>query len=169
MARTIITNQPSTGKSLRLSSDTIAENPSENWTTLVEAPDFRIPLRNEDEAYIIVDTNFEIVPGELFLNAPLLVTNFHDTTNFWVQFRILQEDGETILLTSKIDIPANDTALIPIQGQVLLKLNELTDPPSQSANGDRLQVQCEEDGSEWLSVFGSASESQAGTHSKPTE
>lgn len=167
MARRIETNQPSTGKSLRINSSSVAETPS--WTTLIEAPEFKVPLRSEEEALIIEEGAYEILPGELFFNSPLLITNDHPTENYWIQFKVVLEDGNEITLTSKIEVPANDTALIPIQGQILLKMNDLGGSPEVTSNGDRLQCQCEVGASSSLTLFGSASESQAGTHPRLTE
>ena len=150
----IFTDQPSTGKPklIRVSNVSNAD-----WVTLLEAVEFSIPIR--EEAGTIVDDR-QIVPGETFIGAPLMVTN-KSTDPGWVQLRMLAENAEIFEMTAEIIVPGNDTVLIPVQGHTLLKVD------ATSTNGDRLQIIASD--ANRFDCYGSAVESEAGTHAPDTE
>lgn len=166
--RRIITDQASTGRPIAIRNEQLKTG--EN--TLVEAPDFSIPVR-EEQGLIIEDTSGrerQIVPGEILIISPLFVTNQNLSTTYWVQIIIRPEFGLDIPWSSQINIPANETISIPLQGTSLLKTNldssgvQIT---GGSLNGDRLII-VTQTGSV-LSCYCTATESEMGTHAPDSE
>jgi len=145
MAR-ILTDLPSSGKPIQI---TLVDAPNE-WTTVAEATDFSVP---GDEAR-------QVVPGQLYIVAPLIVSNKIGVPGS-VQAKILKENGTEIIVFPELPVPGNDALLIPINGQTLLKSF------SESTNGDRLQVLVSATGS--FDIFGNAVESEMPTHAPDTE
>lgn len=128
MAR-IVCRTPSTGKPLRL----IIKNISNEFITLAEAPDFSVPDASEKfEERDPNDPSRAIRPGEIFFLTPLAVKN-NSLIKESIEVNLITEDDIEILM-GKVEIPAGDTAFVPLQGRSLLKRN-----PS-SINGDRIRI-----------------------------
>jgi hypothetical protein len=131
MAR-ITCRTPSTGKTIKVA---LANVPN-TYTTIAEAVDFSLPdTSNKFVERDPLDSTRAIRPGELFFLSPLSAKN-KDTVKRWIDTVLFTEDGLTIEL-GRIEVPAGDTAFIPVQGRSLLKRL-----PS-AAHGDRLQVRAE--------------------------
>lgn len=153
MAR-ITCRTPSTGRPLRIA---LADVPT-TFENIAEAPDFSIP----DPAGSIgaqfsvdpLDSTRAIRPGEIFFLSPLSARNKSNETK-WIEVQLLTEDGITVN-GGRINVPAGDTAYIPIQGRSLFK----RDP--SAANGDRLQIRAES--SEVFDVWGAAEEKLSAEH-----
>ena len=123
---------PSTGKPIRAA---LANVPA-TFTTISEAPDFSVPDTSERFTdRDPVNGSRAIRPGEIFFLTPLAAKN-KDTNTRWIDVQIVSEDNVTIEF-GRAEVPAGDTALIPIQGRSLFKRN-----PSGST-GDRLQVRAQ--------------------------
>lgn len=123
---------PSTGKPIRAA---LANVPA-TFTTLSEAPDFSVPDTSEKfESRDPVDSARAIRPGEIFFLTPLAAKN-KDTSTRWIDIRVISEDGVTIEF-GRAEVPAGDTALIPIQGRSLFKRN------ASGVTGDQLQVRAQ--------------------------
>lgn len=131
MAR-ITCRTPSTGKSIKI---TLSNVPA-IYTTIAEAVDFSLPdTSNKFEERDPVDTTRAIRPGELFFLTPLSAKN-KDTVTRWIDALLITEEGFSIEL-GRIEVPAGDTAFIPVQGRSLLKRLP------NAVNGDRLLVRSE--------------------------
>lgn len=131
MAR-ITCRTPSTGKPIRV----ILANVGITYTTIAEAPDFSLPdSSNKFETRDPVDPSRAIRPGEIFFLTPLAARN-KDTETRWIEVQLLTEDGVTISF-GKVEVPAGDTAYIPLQGRSLFKRD------SNAVNGDRIQIKAE--------------------------
>jgi hypothetical protein len=162
----IVTDQPSSGKSLLLFIPTATNSGFVNttWTTIAEAPDFSIPSSGDDG---IVpdpsDSDRELRPGEVSIDTPLAVTNTTATTR-WVEAQMLLQgsSGQAIPLSARVPVPGGETVYLPIQGLVLLKTDLTNTQP-----GGRLQVQAEVDNA--LRVIGAAAERQADDHAPDSE
>lgn len=131
MAR-IVCRTPSTGRPIRISQS----NVTTSFTTIAEAPDFSVP--DTAENFPIrdpLDTARAIRPGEIFFLTPLSVVNRGSTTQ-WVETQLITEDN-TVINFGKVEVPAGDTAFIPLQGRSLFKRN------STSSNGDRFQIRAQ--------------------------
>lgn len=131
MAR-ITCRTPSTGKPIRAS---LANVPT-SFTTIAEAPDFSVP--DASIKFTVrdpVDESRAIRPGEIFFLSPLAAKN-KDTETRWIETILVTEDGVTIDF-GKVEVPAGDTAYIPLQGRSLFK----RDP--NATNGDRIQIRAE--------------------------
>ena len=123
---------PSTGKPIRAA---LANVPA-TFTTISEAPDFSVPDTSERFTdRDPVDGSRAIRPGEIFFLTPLAAKN-KDTNTRWIDVQIVSEDNVTIEF-GRAEVPAGDTALIPIQGRSLFKRNP------NGTNGDRLQVRAQ--------------------------
>lgn len=123
---------PSTGKPIRAA---LANVPA-TFTTISEAPDFSVPDTSERfENRDPVDETRAIRPGEIFFLTPLAAKN-KDTNTRWIDVQIVSEDNVTIEF-GRAEVPAGDTALIPIQGRSLFKRNP------DGSTGDRLQVRAQ--------------------------
>lgn len=150
MAR-ITCRTPSTGKPVRV----ILANVGTSFTTIVEAPDFSLPdSSNKFETRDPVDISRAIRPGEIFFLTPLSARN-KDTSTRWIEVQLLTEDGITISF-GKVEVPAGDTAYIPLQGRSLFK----RDP--NAANGDRIQIRAEL--ADVFDVWSSAEEKLSNEH-----
>lgn len=145
---------PSTGKPLRISLANVATN----FTTIAEAIDFSVPdpsnkFTDRDPS----DDSRAIRPGEVFFLTPLAAKNKSSNT-VWIETRLYTEGNVTIEL-GRIDVPANDTVFIPVQGRSLFK----RDPTSNIANGDMLQVRAQT--SNCFDVWAAAEEKLSSEHS----
>lgn len=147
----IICRTPSTGKPIRIS----LQNVTTQLQTIAEAPDFSVP--DASESFPNRDPNDAsraIRPGEIFFLTPLSAKNKTNSTQ-WIEVVLLSEDESQIEL-GKVDVPAGDTAFIPIQGRSLFK----RDP--SGINGDRLQIRCSENNS--FDVWSAAEEKLTSEH-----
>lgn len=142
----IFTDLPSSGKPIQI---TLVDAPNE-WVTVLEATDFSVP---GDEAR-------EVVPGQLYIVAPLIVSNKIGIPGT-VQAKIVKENNTEVIVFPELPVPGNDALLIPINGQTLLKSS------SESNHGDRLQILVSAEGS--FDIFGNAVESEMPTHAPDTE
>lgn len=131
MAR-ITCRTPSTGKPLRL----IYADVPNSFVTLAEAPDFSVPdASNKFETRDPDDTSRAIRPGEIFFLTPLAAKN-KDTVTRTIEVNLLTEEGITIEF-GKVEVPAGDTAFIPLQGRSIFKRSAV------SSNGDRIRIKSE--------------------------
>jgi hypothetical protein len=151
MAR-ITCKTPSTGRPVNVVSSVIGTG----WTTLVSAPDFSVPDTSRVYPQRDTDTSRGIRPGEIFFLTPLFARNISTTQDCWVEVRILDEAGNAYECPGKMLVPADDTALIPIQGRSLLKRN------AASSLGDRLQIRAET--ANLIQVWGSGEEKPSAEH-----
>ena len=131
MAR-ITCRTPSTGKPLRI----VRADVANTYVTIAEAPDFSIPdTSNKFPDRDPTDATRAIRPGEVFFLTPLAARNKSAETR-WFQAKLVTEDAVTIEI-AKVEVPAGDTAYIPLQGRSLLKRT------ANNANGDTVQIRAE--------------------------
>jgi hypothetical protein len=161
MPTVIYTDQPSTGKSIQFA----VKDLGISWTTLAEVPIFSIPRISSELPEAYIDTSRpgeerEFLLGELFITAPLLVSNKSEA-NVNVDVQILTENNEVVQLTPTIPIPPKDGVRVNIQGQIM----RISTPGT--ANGDRLQIKASVANA--VDVFGSATESGSADHAPDTE
>jgi hypothetical protein len=143
---------PSTGKPLRIAKDSV----SNTFEVIAEAPDFSVPdASNKFSERDPVDAARAIRPGEIFFLTPLSAKN-KDSADRWVEVILVTEDDMTIEV-GKIEVPAGDTAFIPIQGRSLFKRT------ANNVTGDTLQVRCEVAGI--FDVWAAAEERLSSEHS----
>lgn len=143
---------PSTGKPLSL----YIQNVPVSWTTLYEAPDFSLP--DSSEKYTErdpLDSSRAIRPGEVFFLTPISARN-KDSVTRWIEVKIIFEDASEVLL-GKIEVPAGDSAFLPLQGRSLLKR------VAAGSNGDRIQLRAET--ATCFDVWGAAEEKLSSEHS----
>jgi hypothetical protein len=151
MAR-ITCRTPSTGKPLRVAKDSV----SNTFEVIAEAPDFSVPdASNKFSDRDPVDASRAIRPGEIFFLTPISAKN-KDSADRWVEVILVTEDDVTIEI-GKIEVPAGDTAFIPIQGRSLFKRT------ANNVTGDTLQVRCEVAGV--FDVLAAAEERLSSEHS----
>jgi hypothetical protein len=150
MAR-ITCRTPSTGKPLRI----IQADVANTFVTIAEAPDFSVPdASNKFPDRDPTDDTRAIRPGEIFFLTPIAAKN-KDTVTRFLEVIYVTEDSETIEV-AKVDIPAGDTALVPLQGRSLLKRN------ASNASGDTLQVRAEVE--DVIDIWVSAEEKTSNEH-----
>jgi hypothetical protein len=131
MAR-ITCRTPSTGKPLRL----IYQDVANTFVTIAEAPDFSVPDASSKFAERDpTDPGRAIRPGEIFFLTPLAAKN-KDTSTRWIETILVTEDSFTIEL-GRVEVPAGDTAFIPLQGRSIFKR------VANTATGDTVQVRAE--------------------------
>ena len=131
----IVCRTPSTGRPIRIS---LVDVP-DTFTEIVDAPDFSVPdTSNRFPDRDPQDTSRAIRPGEIFILTPIAAKN-KDTVTRWIDVQIVTEDNETIEF-GRAEVPAGDTALIPIQGRSIFK----RDP--DGAKGDVFEVRAEVSG-----------------------
>jgi len=131
MAR-IVCRTPSTGKGIRISESDV----SNTFVTIAEAPDFSVP--DASTKYPVrdpVNPSRAIRPGEVFFLTPLAARN-KDTVDRWIEVVLVTEDNDMIEI-GKVEVPAGDTAFIPLQGRSLFKRTANNDI------GDTIQVRAE--------------------------
>jgi len=131
MAR-ITVRTPSTGKPVRAELVDV----STDFTIIAEAPDFSVPDSSDKfAARDPLDDARAIRPGEIFFLTPLAARN-KDTETRWIEIVLVTEANTTVEF-GKIDVPAGDTAFIPLQGRSLFKRD------ANTSVGDTLQVRAE--------------------------
>ena len=151
MAR-IVCRTPSTGKGLRI----VENNVANTYTTIAEAPDFSVPdASSKYDVRDPVDVARAIRPGEIFFLTPLAAKN-KDTSDRWIEVVLVTEDSQTIEV-GKIEVPAGDTAFIPLQGRSLFKRT------ANNAVGDSIQVRAEV--ADVFDVWAAAEERLSSEHS----
>lgn len=151
MAR-IVCRTPSTGKPLRIAKDSV----SNIFEVIAEAPDFSVPdASNKFTERDPEDQARAIRPGEIFFLTPIAAKN-KDTVDRWIEVVLVTEDDVTIEV-GKVEVPAGDTAFIPIQGRSLFKRGANNDV------GDTLQVRGETSGA--FDVWAAAEERLSSEHS----
>lgn len=128
----IVCRTPSTGKPIFASLPDVPDT----FTEIISAPDFSVPdTSNRFPDRDPNDTSRAIRSGEVFVLTPLAVRN-KDTVTRKLEVRVVQEDS-TVLEFGEIEVPAKDTALVPLQGRSLTK----RDPASTT--GDTIEVKAE--------------------------
>lgn len=143
---------PSTGKPVRVA----LANVSNTFVSISEAPDFSVPdASNKFPDRDPVDNSRAIRPGEIFFLTPLSAKN-KDTVTRWIETRLVTEDS-TVIEFGKVEIPAGDTAFIPLQGRSLFKRT------ANGAVGDTLEVRAEL--SDIFDVWAAAEEKLSAEHS----
>lgn len=143
---------PSTGKPIRVA----LSNVSNTYISVAEAPDFSVP---DSSAKFPVrdplDAGRAIRPGEVFFLTPMAAKN-KDTVTRWIETRLVTEDLDEIEL-GRIEVPAGDTAFIPLQGRSLFKRT------ANTVNGDTLEVRAEL--SNIFDIWAAAEEKLSSEHS----
>jgi hypothetical protein len=123
---------PSTGRGTRISLVDVGTT----YATISEAPDFSVPdASNKFVFRDPLDSTRAIRPGEIFFLTPIAAKN-KDTVTRWVEVQLLTDDNITISF-GRVEVPAGDTAYIPIQGRSLFKRDPF------STHGDRVQIRAE--------------------------
>jgi hypothetical protein len=123
---------PSTGKPIRVALSDV----SNTYVSVAEAPDFSVPdASNKFPVRDPVDVGRAIRPGEVFFLTPMSAKN-KDTVTRWIETRLVTEDLVEIEL-GRIEVPAGDTAFIPLQGRSLFKRT------ANNISGDTLEVRAE--------------------------
>jgi hypothetical protein len=123
---------PSTGKPIRVALSDV----SNTYVSVAEAPDFSVPdASSKFPVRDPLDVGRAIRPGEVFFLTPMSAKN-KDTVTRWIETRLVTEDLIEIEL-GRIEVPAGDTAFIPLQGRSLFKRT------ANNASGDTLEVRAE--------------------------
>ena len=149
----IVCRTPSTGKGLRISQSDVSAN---NFVVIAEAPDFSVP----DASTKFTERDPEnparaIRPGEIFFLTPLAARN-KDSEDRWIEVVLVTEESEIIEI-GKVEVPAGDTAFIPLQGRSLFKRI------ANNSIGDTIQVRAESDNT--FDVWAAAEERLSSEHS----
>lgn len=143
---------PSTGKPLRIAQS----NVSNTFIAIAEAPDFSVPdASTKFSERDPVDASRAIRPGEIFFLTPLAAKN-KDVEDRWIEVVLVTEDSDTIEV-GRIEVPAGDTAFIPLQGRSLFKR------VANNVVGDTIQVRAEV--SDVFDVWAAAEEKLSSEHS----
>jgi hypothetical protein len=143
---------PSTGKPIRVS----LANVSNTYISVAEAPDFSVPdASNKFPIRDPLDLGRAIRPGEIFFLTPMSAKNKDNVTR-WIETRLVTEDLIEIEL-GRIEVPAGDTAFIPLQGRSLFKRT------ANNASGDTLEVRAEL--SDIFDIWAAAEEKLSSEHS----
>ena len=148
----IVCRTPSTGKGLRISESNVPNT----FVVIAEAPDFSVPdASTKFTERDPLDLGRAIRPGEIFFLTPLAARN-KDTVDRWIEVKLVTEDAETIEI-GKVEVPAGDTAFIPLQGRSLFKRT------ANNTVGDTIQVRAEV--SSVFDVWAAAEERLSSEHS----
>jgi hypothetical protein len=151
MAR-ITCRTPSTGKALRIAKN----NVTTTFSVIAEAPDFSVPdASTKFPVRDPVAPTRAIRPGEVFFLTPLAAKN-KDTVDRWIEVKLVTEDLQSIEV-GRIEVPAGDTAFIPLQGRSLFKRT------ANNSSGDTIQVRAEVDSV--FDVWAAAEERLSSEHS----
>jgi hypothetical protein len=178
--RRIYTDQPSSGLSypIRIKQSAADAN---TWITLCQAPDFSVPL--EDDQYSVIDpedSTRAIVPGEILIMTPLIITN-HATNAATFSMRIVEEGNgtEEVMLTPDegLTVLPGKSIQFPLQGQSLIKANRTAmggefgtgaiNASLLSAYGEALEIKFSV--ANKFSVVGTVAESILAAHAFDTE
>lgn len=142
---------PSTGKPLSVN---VANVPI-SYVTIAEAPDFSVP--DASRTFFPRDPTDDgraIRPGEIFFLTPLAARNKSASTES-IEVSMYNENNVRIEL-AVVDVPAGDTAFVPIQGRSLFKRN------ANTANGDVIQIKAS--ATNVFDVWASAEEKLSSEH-----
>jgi hypothetical protein len=143
---------PSTGKPIRVALSDV----SNTYVSVAEAPDFSVPdASNKFPARDPLDIGRAIRPGEIFFLTPMSAKNKDNVTR-WIETRLVTEDFIEIEL-GRIEVPAGDTAFIPLQGRSLFKRT------ANNVSGDTLEVRAEL--SDIFDIWAAAEEKLSSEHS----
>lgn len=143
---------PSTGKPIRVA----LSNVSNTYVSVAEAPDFSVPdASTKFPVRDPLDIGRAIRPGEIFFLTPMSAKN-KDTVTRWIETRLVTEELDEIEL-GRIEVPAGDTAFIPLQGRSLFKRT------ANTVNGDTLEVRAELD--DIFDIWAAAEEKLSSEHS----
>jgi hypothetical protein len=128
MAR-ITCRTPSTGKALSI----VLKDVPTDFIKIAEAPDFSVPdtanlYPNRDP----LNPSRAIRAGEVFFLTPLAVKNKTAGTA-WIE-TILRTESNTTIEFGRVEVPAQDTVFVSLQGRSLLKRDPI------SANGDSVLI-----------------------------
>ena len=148
----IVCRTPSTGKPIRIS----VANVSSTFASVAEAPDFSVP--DASRAFTPrdpLDDGRAIKPGEIFFLSPLAAKNKSGVSK-WIEVQLRTESNTTIEF-GRIDVPAGDTAFIPLQGRSLFKRT------ATGANGDILLVRAQD--TNVFDIWATAEEKLSSEHS----
>jgi hypothetical protein len=138
----IVCRTPSTGKPVRYSK----ENVSTTFETLAEAPDYSVPdPSNRYPERDPENTGRAIRPGEVFFLTPIAAHN-KTGDDLWIEVQLVTEDSDTISF-AKVEVPAGDTAFIPLQGRSIFKRT------ANNIVGDTIEIRAETESAfdVWLS------------------
>jgi len=138
----IVCRTPSTGKPIRFAK----ENVSTTFEILAEAPDFSVPdPSNRFSERDPNDVGRAIRPGEVFFLTPISVRNKSENDS-WIEVQLVTEDLETISF-AKVEVPAGDTAFVPLQGRSIFKRT------ANTVIGDVIEIRAESNSvfDAWLS------------------
>ncbi len=128
----IICRTPSTGRSVRIASN----NVTDTFISYIDAPDFSVPdASNKYPTRDPADASRAIRPGEIFWLTPLTAKN-KDTQDRWIEVKLVTEANVSIEV-GRVEVPAGDTAFIPIQGRSILKRI------ANNAIGDSIHIRAE--------------------------
>lgn len=131
MAR-ITCRTPSTGKGINV----VYADVANTYVSIVDAPDFSVPDASDKfEDRDPLDAGRAIRPGEIFFLTPLAARN-KDTETRWIEARLVTESNTSIEV-ARVEVPAGDTAFIPLQGRSLFKRD------ANSSIGDSIEVKAE--------------------------
>lgn len=143
---------PSTGRPIRVG---LADVTTE-YSIIAEASDFSIPdTSNRFSERDPEDDSRAIRPGEIFFLTPLSARNKSEEDR-WIEVVLVTENNLTIKFV-KVEVPAGDTAFIPLQGRNLFKRD------ANTSVGDTLQVRAQENNI--FDVWASAEEKASSEHS----
>jgi len=149
---------PSTGKVINY----VLSGISTAWTTLAYANDFSVPdASNVFPHRDNLDDSRAIRPGEIFFLTPLFVRNTSNT-DCYIEVMFASDEDVDVMCPGRMLIPAQDTALVPIQGRSLLKRRWTNTALAASLIGDKLLVKAESAGV--LDVWASAEEKLSSEH-----
>jgi hypothetical protein len=117
---TIITSQAPDAKPVAISKELTDE-----FTVLVEVPDFEVPEESFGGGRVVV-------PGVAEIISPLLISNITAQTA-QISIRLFRKETETFFfIANEVDIPGRDVVAVPLNGQFIL-------------TGDRLEVKADDD------------------------
>ena len=145
----------SSGRPLQI---TLVDVPT-SFTTIADAPDFSVP--DPSQSFPVrdpLDATRAVRAGEIFMVTPLAVHNKTAAAS-WIEVQLVTEAGVTVLSPGRVTVPANETALIPVQGRSLVKRSASA---TAAASGDRLQLRAQFAGV--FDVWASAEERLSAEH-----
>ena len=128
----IVSRAPYPGKPVRFTK----QNVSTTFEVLVETPDYSVP--DPSNRFPIRDPNDSsraIRTGEIFFLTPISAYN-KSVNDRWIEVKLETEASETILF-AKVEVPAGDTAFIPLQGRSIFKRD------ANSSIGDTIEIRAE--------------------------
>lgn len=128
----IVCRTPSTGKPILFAKEDVGYE----WEVIADCPDYSVP--DPSNRFSVRDPNDvtrAIRPGEVFFLTPLSAYNKTEDDR-WIEVVLRTEDGPSILF-AKVEVPAGDTAFIPLQGRSIFKRD------SNTAFGDTIEIRAE--------------------------